>query len=140
MTQYEEHADEPKYLISVVTQMVALHPQTVRHYEDAGLIAPSRSKGNIRLYSQRDVERLQKINRLTRDLGINLAGVEVVLHMTERIQSLQEELETLQEELEIQMEEVRAGIFKEVCQTIREIGDESDRRWQEVIEKLESRF
>ena len=95
--------DEPKYVISVVTKQVDLHPQTLRHYENLGLVVPNRSKGNIRLYSQRNVELLHKITRLTRDLGINLAGVQVILHMTERIESLQEEMQMFQEEMEIKI-------------------------------------
>ena len=67
--------DEPCYTIGVVARMVDLHPQTLRNYEQLGLINPQRSDGNIRLYSDHEVERLHKINRLTQELGINLAGV-----------------------------------------------------------------
>jgi MerR family transcriptional regulator/heat shock protein HspR len=132
--------DEPKYVISVVTKQVDLHPQTLRHYENRGLVVPHRSKGNIRMYSQRDIELLRKITRLTRDLGINLAGVEVVLHMTERMESLQDEMQRLQEEMESKMQNMHESMYAEFLQMIRDIGNENDEHWQEIIDKLESRF
>ena len=92
--------DEPRYTISVVARLVNLHPQTLRNYEDNALVVPSRSPGNIRLYTERDVQRLHKIVRMTTDLGINLAGVEVILNLTERVESLQAEVEDLQARLE----------------------------------------
>ena len=71
--------DEPCYVISVAARLVNLHPQTLRYYEREGLIEPARSSGNVRLYSTRDIERLRRIVRLTGELGINLAGVEVIV-------------------------------------------------------------
>jgi len=94
--------DEPCYTISVVARMVDLHPQTLRNYEQLGLVKPQRSEGNIRLYSDREVERLRKINRLTQELGINLAGVEVILNMSDQIETLQVQIEQLENELIIQ--------------------------------------
>lgn len=91
--------DEPCFTIGVVARMLNLHPQTLRNYEQAGLIGPQRSDGNIRLYSEREVERLRKINRLTQELGVNLAGVEIILRMTEQIEALQEEVSQLQAQL-----------------------------------------
>lgn len=91
--------DEPCYTISVVARMVDLHPQTLRNYEQLGLVKPQRSEGNIRLYSNREVERLRKINRLTQELGINLAGVEVILHMSDQIETLQTTIEELEQQL-----------------------------------------
>lgn len=88
--------DAPRYTISVVAQLVELHPQTLRNYEDCGLVVPQRSPGNFRLYTERDVERLRKIVRLTNDLGVNLAGVEIILNLTERLESLQAELDNMQ--------------------------------------------
>jgi len=87
--------NEPCFVISVAAQLLEVHPQTLRYYERAGLVQPSRSRGNIRLYSQRDIERLRLIQRLIEDLGVNLAGVEVIINMTERIQQLEEEVEQL---------------------------------------------
>jgi MerR family transcriptional regulator/heat shock protein HspR len=91
--------DEPLYMISIVAQMLSIHPQTLRLYEREGFIKPSRTNGNTRLYSPRDVEKLQLILRLTRELGINLAGVEVILGMREKMKEMQEELNRLREEL-----------------------------------------
>lgn len=85
--------DEPMYVISVAARLVNMHPQTLRYYERAGLVKPTRSRGHIRLYSQRDIERLRKIARLTESLGVNLAGVEVILRLTETLTQLQIELE-----------------------------------------------
>ncbi|GAB4575542.1 MAG: heat shock transcriptional regulator HspR [Anaerolineae bacterium] len=92
--------DVPRYTISVVARLVNLHPQTLRNYEESGLVVPQRSQGNFRLYTERDVQRLRKIVRLTNDLGVNLAGVEIILNLTERLESLQAELDTLRTELE----------------------------------------
>jgi len=91
--------NEPCYVISIAAQLVEVHPQTLRYYERAGLVRPSRSRGNIRLYSPRDIERLRLIQRLMDDLGVNLAGVEVILNMTERIRELEEDVERLRAEL-----------------------------------------
>jgi MerR family transcriptional regulator/heat shock protein HspR len=73
------------YIISIAARIVNMHPQTLRYYERVGLIEPSRTRGKIRLYSQRDIERLQLIQRLVNDLGVNLAGVEVIINLTERL-------------------------------------------------------
>ena len=83
------------FVISVAARLLGVHPQTLRYYERAGLITPSRSRGNIRLYSARDIERAQQIKRLIEDLGVNLAGVEVILHLTERMREMERELEDL---------------------------------------------
>ncbi|MCZ7540862.1 MAG: helix-turn-helix transcriptional regulator [Anaerolineae bacterium] len=91
--------DEPCYPIGVAAQMVDLHPQTLRNYEQLGLVVPQRSEGNRRLYSAAEVERLRKISRLTQELGVNLAGVEVILHMADQIESLQMQIVTLEARL-----------------------------------------
>lgn len=102
--------DEPCYTISVVARMVDLHPQTLRYYEQIGLVVPQRTRGNIRLYSSVEIERLRKINRLTQELGINLAGVEVILHMADQIESLQLEIILMRQKLnEVLAEDDRAG-------------------------------
>lgn len=87
------------FVISVAARLLNVHPQTLRYYERAGLIAPSRSRGNIRLYSTRDIERAQQIKRLIEDLGVNLAGVEVIMKLTERIREMEQEIETLRGQL-----------------------------------------
>src|SRR5436305_6509864 len=81
----ESAEDMACFVISVAARLLNVHPQTLRYYERAGLIQPSRSRGNIRLYSTRDIERAQQIKRLVEDLGVNLAGVEVILRLTERL-------------------------------------------------------
>jgi len=91
--------DEPVYLISVVATMLDIHPQTLRQYEREGLVEPSRTQGRMRLYSQRDIERMKLILRLTRQMGVNLAGVDVVLQLKEQIDTMQEEIDLLREEL-----------------------------------------
>ena len=80
-------------MISVVARRFAVHPQTLRLYEREGFLKPSRTEGNTRLYSDEDLERLSLILNLTRDLGVNLAGVEVVMNMRERIREMQEEMD-----------------------------------------------
>jgi MerR family transcriptional regulator/heat shock protein HspR len=85
------------YMISAVAEMYNLHPQTLRLYEREGLLAPSRSIGNTRLYTQEDLERLEVILSLTRDLGVNLAGVEIILNMRRRMTELEKEMEAFVE-------------------------------------------
>jgi MerR family transcriptional regulator/heat shock protein HspR len=91
------------YVISVAAQILHVHPQTLRLYEREGLIEPQRTRGNIRLYSDHDIERVRCIQRLTTDLGVNLAGAEVILNMRERMLELQEEMERLRRELDIDL-------------------------------------
>jgi len=81
------------FMISVVSEMLGIHPQTLRLYEREGFIKPKRSVGNTRLYSEEDVEKLEMILRLTRDLGVNLAGVEVILEMRNKMEQMQKEME-----------------------------------------------
>jgi MerR family transcriptional regulator/heat shock protein HspR len=83
------------YMISAVAEMYSVHPQTLRLYEREGLLRPSRSEGNTRLYTKEDLQQLELILNLTRDLGVNLAGVEIILSMRERIEILQQEVTEL---------------------------------------------
>lgn len=96
------------YMISVVSEMLGIHPQTLRLYEREGFIKPKRSGGNTRLYSEEDVERLEMVLRLTRELGVNLAGVEIILSMRERMEQMQREMDEtvmrLREELAREMQ------------------------------------
>ena len=85
------------YTISAVAEMYEIHPQTLRLYEREGLLKPSRSDGNTRLYSDSDLERLEIILSLTRDLGVNLAGVEIILSLLDQINQLQTELDELRQ-------------------------------------------
>ena len=86
---------KPLYLIGVVADMLRVHPQTLRFYERKGLIRPSRTVGRTRMYSEEDVEDVRRILRLTRDLGVNLAGVEIILKMRRQMLLMQQELEEL---------------------------------------------
>jgi MerR family transcriptional regulator/heat shock protein HspR len=81
------------YMISAVAEQYQIHPQTLRLYEREGLLAPSRSEGNTRLYTDDDLERLEVILKLTRDLGVNLAGVEIILNMREKMSAMQDQIE-----------------------------------------------
>ncbi len=81
------------YMISAVAELYKIHPQTLRLYEREGLLKPSRSQGNTRLYTDRDLERLEVILNLTRDLGVNLAGIEIILNMRERMAEMEREME-----------------------------------------------
>lgn len=82
------------YMISSVAEQYQIHPQTLRLYEREGLLKPSRSDGNTRLYTDEDLERLEVILKLTRDLGVNLAGVEIILNMREKMAEMQRQIET----------------------------------------------
>ena len=87
--------DEPCFVISVAARMIQVHTQTLRYYEREGLLEPARSRGNIRLYSQRDIEKLRRIKTLTEDLGLNLAGVQVVMRLMDRIADMEQEIQRL---------------------------------------------
>ena len=91
--------DEPVYLISVVSKILDIHPQTLRQYERENLICPSRSNGRIRLYSQRDIDRIKLILRLTRELGVNLAGVDIILRLKENVDEMESEVAELRHEV-----------------------------------------
>jgi MerR family transcriptional regulator, heat shock protein HspR len=130
--------DEPKYVISVAARLVDLHPQTLRHYEHMGLVAPSRTDGNIRLYSQRDVERLRRISRLIDDLGVNLAGVEVILRMNERMEQLQREMDSLEAAVAVERRAMREKLSAQIYDVIQEIGDNRDQNWQRLIKELKT--
>jgi len=116
-----EKSDGAWYIISVAAQKAEVHEQTLRHYERLGLIAPAR-KGNSphspRLYSDRDIERVVQIRSLMRDLGVNLAGVEAILHMKDRMEQMQEEME----------QEIKKLHNQHMAET---------RRLKEIIERLQ---
>lgn len=88
---------KPGYMISAVAEMYNIHPQTLRLYEREGLLLPSRSEGNTRLYTDEDLERLEVILNLTRDLGVNLAGIEIILNMRARMKEMEQEVQALVE-------------------------------------------
>ncbi|MGE5594907.1 MAG: heat shock protein transcriptional repressor HspR [Hyphomicrobiales bacterium] len=92
--------DEPCYVISIAARLVGMHQQTLRYYERAGLVEPKRTAGNIRMYSNRDIQKIRQAQRLVEELGVNLAGVEIILRMGEQIRALTEELELTRAELD----------------------------------------
>ncbi|WP_024955972.1 heat shock protein transcriptional repressor HspR [Sulfurospirillum arcachonense] len=93
--------DEPVYLISVVAKVLTIHPQTLRQYEREGLVSPARTDGKMRLYSQRNIDRIKMILRLTRDLGVNLAGVDVVMQLKEKLDEYESLIDELREEINV---------------------------------------
>jgi MerR family transcriptional regulator, heat shock protein HspR len=98
--------DRPRYMISVAAELVGMHPQTLRIYESKGLVTPQRTAGNTRLYSEADLERLRLINRLTQELGLNLAGVEHVIRLEEQVRRMQRVVERLEREMREAIAEV----------------------------------
>jgi MerR family transcriptional regulator/heat shock protein HspR len=91
--------DRPCYMISVAADIVGMHPQTLRIYENKGLIRPKRTAGNTRLYSEADIERLRLIQQLTNDLGLNLAGVEQVMQLQDEVQRMRRTLDRMEREM-----------------------------------------
>jgi MerR family transcriptional regulator, heat shock protein HspR len=98
--------DRPRYMISVAADLVGMHPQTLRIYEAKGLVRPKRTPGNTRLYSEADLERLRLIQRLTTELGLNLAGVETVLRLQDEVQRLHSRMERLERQMRDEVQRV----------------------------------
>lgn len=112
MAQGASDRDKPLYMISVAAELTGMHPQTLRVYEQKGLVTPGRSRGNTRLYSQSDIERVNLINKLT-DEGINLAGVVRILDMRERMEEREREVDELRERVRKLEEEVHEYHMRE---------------------------
>jgi len=106
--------DRPRYMISVAADLVGMHPQTLRIYEQKGLVRPKRTAGNTRLYSELDIERLRLIQRLTTELGLNLAGVERVLHLEDELRRMRRRLERLEGEMREALNEVHRQYRREL--------------------------
>ena len=96
----ESFDTEPRYVISVAARMLNMQTHTLRYYEKVGIIEPRRSRGNIRLYSDRDIALLQRIKTLVDDMGVNLPGVEVILRMVQRMEELQRELDNVRAQIQ----------------------------------------
>ena len=110
-------ADErthPRYMISVAADLVGMHPQTLRIYETKGLVRPKRTPGNTRLYSEADLERLRLIQRLTTELGLNLAGVETVLRLEDELQRLQARMARLERQMRDEVQRVHRQYRREL--------------------------
>jgi MerR family transcriptional regulator/heat shock protein HspR len=106
--------ERPRYMISVAAELVGMHPQTLRIYEAKGLVRPKRTPGNTRLYSEADLERLRLIQRLTGQLGLNLAGVETVLRLEDELSRLRTRLERVEEQLRQEIRDVHRQYKREV--------------------------
>lgn len=106
--------DRPRYMISVAAELVGMHPQTLRIYESKGLVRPKRTPGNTRLYSEADLERLRLIQRLTGQLGLNLAGVETVLRLEDELARMQRRLERLEQDMRERVRNVERQYKREI--------------------------
>ncbi len=102
--QGNERSERRRFTISVAAELVHVHQQTLRHYERLGLVEPLRGKGEIRYYSPQDIERVQQIRRLVDELGVNLAGVEVIINMREQMERMQEDFERTVERVQLEHE------------------------------------
>jgi MerR family transcriptional regulator/heat shock protein HspR len=106
--------DRPRYMISIAAELVGMHPQTLRIYEQKGLVRPKRTAGNTRLYSESDLERLRVVQKLTTDLGLNLAGVEIVLRLEDELKKAHARIERLQRQLREEVERVHKEYKREL--------------------------
>jgi MerR family transcriptional regulator, heat shock protein HspR len=106
--------DRPRYMISVAAELVGMHPQTLRIYEAKGLVRPKRTPGNTRLYSEGDLERLRLIQRLTGQLGLNLAGVETVLRLEDELKRMQRRIERIEREMRERVRSVERQYKREI--------------------------
>jgi MerR family transcriptional regulator/heat shock protein HspR len=121
--------DRPRYMISVAADLVGMHPQTLRIYEAKGLVRPKRTPGNTRLYSDADLDRLRLIQRLTGQLGLNLAGVETVLRLEDELSRMQRRLERVERETRERIRSVERQYKREVV-LYRQDGESSvEKRW-----------
>jgi MerR family transcriptional regulator, heat shock protein HspR len=106
--------DKPRYMISVAADLVGMHPQTLRIYEQKGLVQPKRTAGNTRLYSERDLERLRLIQQLTTELGLNLAGVEMVLRLEDQMSRMQRRMERMEREMRERLRDIEKQYKREL--------------------------
>ncbi len=106
--------DRPRYMISVAAELVGMHPQTLRMYEQKGLVRPKRTPGNTRLYSEDDLERLRLIQRLTTELGLNLAGAELVIRMQDELERMHTRMERMEREMREQIRNIEREYKREL--------------------------
>ena len=106
--------DTPRYMISVAADLVGMHPQTLRIYEQKGLVRPKRTAGNTRLYSESDLERLRLIQRLTNEYGLNLAGVEMVLGLEDQLRRMQRRMDRMEREMAERLRDVEKRYKREL--------------------------
>ena len=121
--------DRPRYMISVAADLVGMHPQTLRIYETKGLVRPKRTAGNTRLYSESDLERLRLVQRLTTELGLNLAGVVTVLRLQDELQRLQARNERLERQHREDVQLIHKQYRRELVLYRDETDLKPERRW-----------
>jgi MerR family transcriptional regulator, heat shock protein HspR len=121
--------DRPRYMISVAADLVGMHPQTLRIYEQKGLVRPKRTAGNTRLYSERDLARLRVIQRLTSELGLNLAGVEIVLQLEDQLKRMQARMERLEREMKEEIQKVHRSYRRDLVRYEPPTTKPERRRW-----------
>jgi MerR family transcriptional regulator/heat shock protein HspR len=119
--------DKPRYMISVAAELVGMHPQTLRIYESKGLVRPKRTPGNTRLYSEADLDRLRLIQRLTTELGLNLAGVETVMRLEDELKRMRTRLERLERQMREEIQKVHKQYRREIV-LYRHPGDTTPER------------
>jgi MerR family transcriptional regulator/heat shock protein HspR len=119
--------ERPRYMISVAAELVGMHPQTLRMYEQKGLVRPKRTAGNTRLYSEADLERLRLIQRLTTELGLNLAGVEAVLDLEEQLQRMHDRMERLERDMREAIAQVHRQYRRDLV--LYEQSDLPEKKW-----------
>jgi MerR family transcriptional regulator/heat shock protein HspR len=124
--------ERPRYMISVAAELVGMHPQTLRIYESKGLVRPRRTPGNTRLYSEADLERLRLIQRLTTELGLNLAGVETVIRLEDELGKARARLDRLERELRREIRNVHKQYKREVVLYRREDDLPERTRWTSI--------
>jgi MerR family transcriptional regulator, heat shock protein HspR len=106
--------EKGRYMISVAAELVGMHPQTLRIYESKGLVRPKRTSGNTRLYSEQDLERLRLIQQLTTELGLNLAGVEMVLRLEDQLKRMQRRVDRMEREMRERMRDLEKQYKREL--------------------------
>lgn len=123
--------DRPMYMISVAAELAGMHPQTLRTYEAKGLVRPKRTPGGTRLYSEADVERLRIVQRLTTELGLNLAGVELVLRLEDELRRAHTQIEQLQQQVRDEVQRVHKEYRRDLVLYRQERHPESQKRHPE---------
>ena len=121
--------ERPCYMISVAAELVGMHPQTLRIYESKGLVRPRRTPGNTRLYSEADLERLRLIQRLTTELGLNLAGVETVLRLEDEIKKMRSRLDRMERQMRERIRNVERQYKREIVLYRGDGEPHPERRW-----------
>ena len=125
-----DEESKPRYVISIAAGIVGIEAHTLRYYERLGLIQPERSSGNIRLYSEGDIERLRHIKSLMSDCGVNLAGVEVTLRLMQRMKEMQRQIEEMERKIEKIAEAEMEDVMGDIVKGIKDIIEDAE--WKEV--------